>query len=369
MYTESELVAIAKRENNNKRKYLVVNRLQGKHIPASPDNTLKMFNSLADILRNEYPNESLLIVGFAETATAIGSALAINLGTGYIQTTRENMGNVEYIYFTESHSHATEQKLVREDMEKAIANADRIVFAEDEITTGNTILKIVDILKKDYGANLKFSAISILNGMDNESYDVYIKRKIGVHYLVKTEHSRYTSIAESYSENGEYINVNTNTPDLKVNTMKIYGKSDARRYINGKDYSKACDSLWKKIESRKEILNGNKILVIGTEEFMYPAIYVAKQIENLGFEVKCHSTTRSPIAVCSDSNYPLHRRFELRSLYDDERTTYIYDIEKYDTVIIITDSENKSEKGLNTLINAVNSCKNENIHLVKWISA
>ena len=35
-YTEEELVAVARRENNEKRKYLVVNRLQGKHVPVSP---------------------------------------------------------------------------------------------------------------------------------------------------------------------------------------------------------------------------------------------------------------------------------------------------------------------------------------------
>ena len=33
MYTEKQLVAVAKRENNTKRNYLVVNRLQGKHVP------------------------------------------------------------------------------------------------------------------------------------------------------------------------------------------------------------------------------------------------------------------------------------------------------------------------------------------------
>ena len=35
-YVESDLVRIAKRENNTKRNYLVVNPLQGKHIPVQP---------------------------------------------------------------------------------------------------------------------------------------------------------------------------------------------------------------------------------------------------------------------------------------------------------------------------------------------
>ena len=51
MYTEAELVRIAKRENNTRRKYLVVNRLQGKHIPVSPKEALQMFRSLAELIK------------------------------------------------------------------------------------------------------------------------------------------------------------------------------------------------------------------------------------------------------------------------------------------------------------------------------
>ena len=40
-----------------------------------------------------------------------------------------------------------------------------------------------------------------------------------------------------------------------------------------------------------------KILVIGTEEFMFPALYIGRKMEKEGAEVRCHSTTRSPIAV------------------------------------------------------------------------
>ena len=57
MYTEAELVRIAKRENNTRRKYLVVNRLQGKHIPVSPKEALQMFRSLAELIKEAYPSE------------------------------------------------------------------------------------------------------------------------------------------------------------------------------------------------------------------------------------------------------------------------------------------------------------------------
>ena len=54
MYLESDLVRIGKRENNKKRNYLVVNRLQGKHIPVLPSEALSMFDALAEIIEKEY---------------------------------------------------------------------------------------------------------------------------------------------------------------------------------------------------------------------------------------------------------------------------------------------------------------------------
>ena len=96
-YVESDLVRIAKRENNTKRKYLVVDPLQGKHIPVMPSRTLDLFTSLADTFRNEYKNERLLLVGFAETATAIGAQVAISIGAKYIQTTRDRQKDSTYV--------------------------------------------------------------------------------------------------------------------------------------------------------------------------------------------------------------------------------------------------------------------------------
>ena len=49
-------------------------------------------------------------------------------------------------------------------------------------------------------------------------------------------------------------------------------------------------------------------------------------MEKEGAEVRCHSTTRSPIAVSLEKEYPLHSRYELKSLYDPDRRTFIYDI-------------------------------------------
>ena len=58
-------------------------------------------------------------------------------------------------------------------------------------------------------------------------------------------------------------------------------------------------------------------------------------------------------------------RYELRSLYDPDRKTFIYDLESYDRVIVMTDSALVSLKGLETLTYALRM-KNENITVIRW---
>lgn len=372
MYTEKDLVSIAKRENNNKRRYLVVNKLQGKHIPVSPADAFAMFEELAEIVGKEYKNETLLLIGFAETATAIGAFLAAKMNSWYMQTTREEVDGVEYLYFSESHSHATEQRLIKTDLDKVIDTIDRIIFVEDEVTTGNTILNIINIIEKVYSKKLHFSVASLLNGMNEDSKNVYEARKINLHYLVKTNHDAYTEIAERYKGDGMYHpadrqdNSEEQDKNNHFNVYKAKGYINARRLNTGTDYLASCEKLYHEMRAGIEIGRNKRILVIGTEEFMFPALFVAKRIEEMGNTVRCHSTTRSPIAVSSEQEYPLHERYALASLYDRNRVTYIYDIEPYDEVIIVTDSGNMENEGINSLINAVCSCGNDTVSLVQW---
>lgn len=362
MYTEQELVRIAKRENNKKRTYLVINNLQGKHIPVSPNKAFQMFDCLSDQLKKAYGTETLLLVGFAETATAIGARLAIQLDSYYIQTTREPMQDVECLFFSESHSHATEQKLAKDDIESVISKVSRIVFVEDEITTGSTILNIIRILKEKYSDHLHFSAASLLNGMDLEAEAFYQANGIELFYLVKTNHQDYSQIAETCINDGRHIK-----PDGKaqapITEYYIGHYRNPRRIVKGSAYAKACQILWLQIKEKNIEVENQNILVIGTEECMYPALFVGFCLEKRGCKVKCHATTRSPMEVSASAGYPLHARYELPSLYEEERRTFLYDIAKYDQAWIITDASAAQAKGRDSLIHALRSCSNEKIVL------
>ena len=377
-YQQKDLVRIAKRENNTKRNYLVVDPLQGKHVPVEPSKALNLFKSLAEKLQGKYEGERLLLIGFAETATAIGAQAAITLGTKYIQTTREVIPDARYLFFSEAHSHATEQKLVKDDIDRVINDIDRIVFIEDEVTTGNTIMNIIKIITKEYQKKIKFAVASLLNGMTEEYLKIYQDEKIELHYLVKTDHSGYGAVAEQYRCDGLYIcaipeNHTHESADIDVQSEKnmrghiisIPGWMNARRFVDAKQYEAACRKLAETVIAETGVKQGERVLVIGTEEFMYPALLTGQEIEKMGCEVRSHSTTRSPIAVSTEEEYPLHCRYELRSLYDPDRKTFIYDLENYDRVIVMTDSALVSLKGLETLTYALRM-KNENITVIRW---
>lgn len=374
-----DVVRIARRENNTKRTYLVVNRLQGKHIPVSPKAALTYFGKLAEKVREAYSGETLLFIGFAETATAIGSMLAIEYDSLYLQTTREEISGADYLYFSEDHSHAVSQKLVLEDLDYAMEQVERIVFVEDEITTGNTILHAVSAIKRHHPKPVKFSVASLLNGMDKDALERFAEDSIDVIYLDKTTPFAYPEIAGQAKGDGEYnllVRGKSEKKDreLSFSCMEIEGGINARRLTNGRQYKEACEELWKSIKQKRGEQNTEKdglpvhqqILVLGTEEFMFPALYAAKKMEEAGLSVNFHATTRSPIVVSKEPDYPLFHRFELISLYEESRTTFVYNLRAYDEVWIITDASLPSFQGIQSLISALSQSGNQNICLVKW---
>ena len=81
--------------------------------------------------------------------------------------------------------------------------------------------------------------------------------------------------------------------------------------------------------------------MLGTEEFMFPALLLARELQKTGTAegVKFHATTRSPIGICCEPGYPITNGVKLHSFYDKDRVAYLYDLESYDTVIIFTDAK------------------------------
>lgn len=373
-----EIVAIAKRDNNPKRNYLVLNRLQGKHLPASPGKALEYFGQLADLVKGAYAGERLLLIGFAETATGIGGALAVKLGTHYLQTTRETMEGVDFLSFTEAHSHATEQRLAKGDLDKIVGEVDRIVFVEDELTTGNTVCNIVSLLRRTYACPVNFAAASLLNGMDEQALERFAREKIGLLFLQKIDYRDFPRRAEAIKADGEYFPPHLREAGIeyfpphsqeagieKVRYWEASSYVNARRLTKGEVYGKACEALWEQFLAHNGQIRGKRILVLGTEELMYPALYLGSRLEAEN-QVICHGTTRSPILVSRSPDALLYRRFALVSLYERERRTFVYNLEAYDQAIIVTDGPVLCREGVNSLIWALKTSGNQDIQLIRW---
>lgn len=359
----SKYVELAKRENNNKRGFLIVNPYLGKHVAMNPANIFKMFDEVADLVPNNIVPEKTLVIGFAETATALGIHYAVKNHTYFVQTTREKVPFFSdgQLYFSEEHSHATEQYIAKNGINRIINEIDRIIFIDDEITTGNTVLNAIRAIEKEYNKKFQYDVVSVLNSMNDEHRHIYSENNIGVHFLEYINNSDYEEIAKSLKSDGEYHDCSKSDKEYDVAIYETSAVSyDTRMLIYGKEYINDRTAITKELVQQFPTDSKN-ILVLGTEEFMYQGLLFAKALQDkYNANVKFHATTRSPISVSKDTSYPLHNQYKLKSLYDNNRTTYIYDIEQYDEVFIVTESGYLNKSGLNTLVNALNQ-KNINV--------
>lgn len=370
-YTVDNLVKLARRENNTKRSYLYVNPIQGKHIPTDPIDALQMCKTLADIINNTYKDERLYVIGFAETATGIAAGISsyLNNVLYYQNTTREYRDGEEYLYFTESHSHAAEQMLRSSKIGDYIGNVDRIIFIDDEVTTGNTICKLINVFREKFGVdNIRYSIVSILNSMTNERINELKANGTECLFLSKIPHEyKKESITDITFDKERHIVVSADY-EPELTEIIFNGVSNPRGILKFSDYENDVAKYADVIIKYMGMGHFDNVLLLGTEEFMYPTFAVGKLLINKGIaeNVRIHSTTRSPVLASGRTDYPLYIRYQMRSLYDEDRTTYIYNLKRYDKVLILTDTQ-RCTRGLWDLCDALKSAGNDDITVIRCL--
>ena len=367
-----DLISVGYRVNNNKRNFLFISKLLGKHIEVKPDickatgfllasiilgrtnetsKIIKYINSkdnnidVKEAMELTYrTNEKLVVLGFAETATALGMSVASSIENSYyITTTRENIDWIEpFVKFEEEHSYSTTHKCFPEDQYR-LKEADRIILVDDEITTGKSMLNIIKELKRKTGIK-KYSILTILDwrnlGCKNLYKDFIRKNKVEI------EVSSLISGEIEVEDNKIYYDKEIDFLDERVNIKSINVISKKNRYfkysgifgVDFEDIKKIEEECLKSANKIQEIIGKNKkILVLGHGENIYIPSRIASYLEG---DVYFKSTTRSPIYCSNEKGYLIN---EKSGFYHKDVKYYLYnksEIEDlYDKVILITDDD------------------------------
>ena len=359
-YTKETTLRVAKRYRNAKRAYLLVNPLQAKHMPVSPTEALTMMRTLGAGLRQEFPG-ARLVLGFAETATALGAAVASRLGPdcAFLTTTREAGKGPGWVRFLEEHSHAAEQKLWGGDLDALLQETDTVLFIDDEISTGKTLRNMVAQLTRRWPAlgEKTLVAASLLNRVTPEQEEALADAGITCRCLVRLPQEDHTAQVADWTVTEAPSAVPQNL-SFRQETLPGEGLLDPRKTLRIGAYDSSCQAVAEAMLSHTlgPVETLGKTLVLGTEECMYPALRLGEGLERLGAEVCCHATTRSPIGLCDAPGYPIRSGWKLPSFYEEERTTYVYNLKEYDTVIVLSDTKKTDLRAIQALASVL-TCK------------
>lgn len=344
-YHVDQLLKLAKRHHNTKRTYLLVNPLQGKHMPVSPTASLNMMRTLGCSLAKAAPDIDL-VIGFAETATAVGAvvASAFSAQCRYIHTTREKAAATDQmIEFQEEHSHATEQFLCAEQLDAWIRDAHAIAFVDDELSTGKTLVNMIEKIRTQFPEvnGKEIWAVSIVNRLTDERIDLLASQGIRCYALLKLPMSDLTEQVARYSISEAEKPIEASG---RASIALAPCTGDLRHGCAIGQYFTQCNRLIEEVyHNICDDIHGKRVSVIGTEEWMLPGLLLGAYIEKQGVaaSVCYHATTRSPIGICEDVEYPIKSGVMLHSFYEAERTTYLYNLQESDIVLILTDSSDE----------------------------
>ena len=348
---------LAKRENNPKRDHIILNTRQAKHFPSAPAASLELMETLGRKLAQDgRADKPTVVIGFSETATAVGAVAAgFFRDCCYVTTTREALPDwATSISFEESHSHASHHTLCVRD-EDIFRRAAQIILVDDEFTTGSTAVNLIKALDGCLAHNCRVYAAAL--AASEESIDNLRSAGMTPIILSRLEEMSNRTIPEKFS------------PDLDIqpreygDIMRKNSVFDPRLGVPADLYLAECRRICMQIADEFTPDPAKTVEIVGTEEFCYPPLLLGKLLSGKFGRVVVHCVTRSPMRP-SDSGrepftqpkpleYPLMNRTALESLYDPERRVYLYNTQPCDLSIVLTDAEAPDENALRQLCGAV----------------
>ena len=325
------LIEFASRENE-KRGYLFVSRVLGKHIPVRPSRMRATYDELASLCGK---GPDTYVVGMAETATGLGAGVADSLsritGTGrvfYQHTTRHELSRPLWLTVEERHSHAVEHLLYQPDADlaHAIGGARRLLLVDDEITTGSTLGQLANALLERLPNIEELVFVSIVSWLDelrqtqlsNEMADV-----------------RFVNLMEGQFD---YERAPGFRPTLPMNTEKGTCTDPCREDLGRCGIEMPYRGAL--VVPSSETLG--EATVVGIGEHLYLPFLIAESWEADGVDVLFQSTTRSPI-LPGDA---IKRKLEFQDI-GKSVVNFIYNLPIDRKVIVVCENdEARAKNGL-----------------------
>ncbi|MBK8509150.1 MAG: phosphoribosyltransferase domain-containing protein [Candidatus Competibacteraceae bacterium] len=303
---------------NPRRLFLFVSKVLGKHWPVKPSVMRDVHRRLAEKIAG-LPGP-LLVIGLAETATALGRGVAEEaaLQTGrddilYLSTTRYLLSHHLALGFDESHSHAPDHAVYwpAPALRPLFQAARTLVLVDDEISTGRTLLELARAYLRLNPRIEQVAFACITNWLsDARRRDLTeaLERPLRCPCLIEG-HFRFEPEPEFPA------------PELPRVIAPAGHRHDA--IVADPARTGVLAGQWRPPLGLPAPDADRPLAVIGTGEYTYTLCRLALAWEEQGRDVRFQSTTRSPIllgdAIANRREFPDH--------YGDGIPNYLYNLD------------------------------------------
>ncbi|HKS12405.1 MAG TPA: phosphoribosyltransferase domain-containing protein, partial [Pseudomonas sp.] len=328
---------------NPKRAFLFVSRVLGKHIPVRPSVMQFTFDTLASKIPADLPGP-VLVVGMAETAVGLGAGVhraysATRADTLYLVSTRHPVGDRIFARFEEEHSHASAH-LIHEpadpELSQLMRSARSLVLVDDEASTGKTFINLHRALVHAGLGNIERVVTCVLTDWSAGAVTSSIGQAADQISLLR---GAYQFIEDPEALLPEMPDTGTvAVGDWTVDPRNDWGRLGTRH---------VADTLGRDIEVKP----GERVIVLGTGEFVWKPYLLAERLERAGANVHFSSTTRSPIAI----GHSIEHALSFSDNYGLGIVNFLYNVApgQFDRVLIC--SETAAQAVPQALIEALNA--------------
>lgn len=349
----TELVGVAVRRNP-RRAHLLVSTVLGKHVPTAPSVVEDAGLALGHLVPDGAAET--LVLGFAETATALAHCVGRALGAPVLLSTRRPVpGYDSAVVFEEEHSHATSHLVLPGDP-SLLAGARRIVLVDDELSTGRTVINTISSIAAAYPCR-EFVVASLVD-LRSEA-DISALSELALALDVRVDAVSLSSgmlgASPGHEERATALMASLDAPAPAphrpvdgLRSRRAWGQDivDGGRHGFSTSDDERLEAAAVALAAELAPALGESVLVLGTEELMYAPLRLARALEDrLRGTVHFSSTTRSPVNVVDVPGYPLRNALVFSAFDDPDNgpgTRFAYNVARpgvYTDVLVAVDVE------------------------------